>query len=109
MADRIGVINKGELILVEEKNKLMKKLGKKQLTLNLLAPLASIPAELRDWRLALNAGGTELEYTFDGHEERTGIPMLLKRLSDLGIGFKDLNTRQSSLEDIFVSLVSDRK
>ena len=109
MADRIGVINKGELILVEEKNKLMKKLGKKQLTLNLLAPLASIPAALRDWRLALNAGGTELEYTFDGHEERTGIPMLLKRLSDLGIGFKDLNTRQSSLEDIFVSLVSDRK
>jgi len=108
MADRIGVINKGELILVEEKTKLMKKLGKKQLTLNLLEPLASIPLELSDWRLALNAGGSELEYTFDGHEERTGIPTLLKRLSDLGIGFKDLNTRQSSLEDIFVSLVSDR-
>ncbi len=108
MADRIGVINKGELILVEEKTKLMKKLGKKQLTLNLLEPLASIPLELGDWRLALNAGGSELEYTFDGHEERTGIPTLLKRLSDLGIGFKDLNTRQSSLEDIFVSLVSER-
>ena len=108
MADRIGVINKGELILVEEKTKLMKKLGKKQLTLNLLEPLASIPLELSDWRLALNAGGSELEYTFDGHEERTGIPTLLKRLSDLGIGFKDLNTRQSSLEDIFVSLVSER-
>jgi len=107
-ADRIGVINKGELILVEEKTKLMKKLGKKQLTLNLLEPLASIPLELSDWRLALNAGGSELEYTFDGHEERTGIPTLLKRLSDLGIGFKDLNTRQSSLEDIFVSLVSER-
>jgi len=108
MADRIGVINKGELILVEEKTKLMKKLGKKQLTLNLLEPLASIPLELSDWRLALNAGGSELEYTFDDHEDRTGIPTLLKRLSDLGIGFKDLNTRQSSLEDIFVSLVSER-
>ncbi len=109
MADRIGVINKGELIVVEEKIELMKKLGKKQLTLNLLEPLASIPLELSDWRLVLKAGGCELEYTFDGHEERTGIPTLLKRLSDLGIGFKDLNTRQSSLEDIFVSLVSDRK
>src|SRR5437867_5423635 len=109
MADRIGVINRGELIVVEEKIELMKKLGKKQLTLNLLEPLASIPLELSDWRLALKAGGCELEYTFDGHEERTGIPTLLKRLSDLGIGFKDLNTRQSSLEDIFVSLVSDRK
>ncbi len=108
MADRIGVINKGELILVEEKAKLMKKLGKKQLTLNLLEPLASIPLELSDWRLALKADGQELEYTFDGHEERTGIAPLLKRLSDLGIGFKDLNTRQSSLEDIFVSLVSER-
>ena len=109
MADRIGVINKGELIVVEEKIELMKKLGKKQLTLNLLEPLASIPLELSDWRLALKAGGCELEYTFDGHEERKGIPTLLKQLSDLGIGFKDLNTRQSSLEDIFVSLVSDRK
>src|SRR3972149_5777016 len=98
MADRIGVIHKGELIVVEEKIELMKKLGKKQLTLN-----------LSDWRLALKAGGHELEYTFDGNEERAGIPALLKRLSDLGIGFKDLNTRQSSLEDIFVSLVSDRK
>jgi ABC-2 type transport system ATP-binding protein len=109
MADRIGVIHKGELIVVEEKIELMKKLGKKQLTLNLLEPLASIPLELSDWRLALRAGGHELEYTFDGNEERAGIPALLKRLSDLGIGFKDLNTRQSSLEDIFVSLVSDRK
>jgi ABC-2 type transport system ATP-binding protein len=109
MADRIGVIHKGELIVVEEKTRLMKKLGKKQLTLNLLEPLVSIPLELSDWRLALKAGGHELEYTFDGNEERTGIPALLKRLSDLGIGFKDLNTRQSSLEDIFVSLVSERK
>jgi ABC-2 type transport system ATP-binding protein len=109
MADRIGVIHKGELIVVEGKIELMKKLGKKQLTLNLLEPLASIPLELGDWRLALKAGGSELEYTFDGHDERAGIPSLLKRLSDLGIGFKDLNTHQSSLEEIFVSLVSDRK
>jgi len=109
MAERIGVINKGELIVVEEKTKLMKKLGTKQLTLNLLEPLAAIPLELSDWRLALKAGGCELEYTFDGKEERTGIAALLERLSKLGIGFKDLNTRQSSLEDIFVSLVSDRK
>jgi ABC-2 type transport system ATP-binding protein len=109
MADRIGVINKGELIVVDEKIALMKKLGTKQLTLNLLEPLASIPLELSDWRLVLKSGGCELEYTFDGKEERTGIPALLERLSALGIRFKDLNTRQSSLEDIFVSLVSDRK
>jgi ABC-2 type transport system ATP-binding protein len=109
MADRVGVINKGELIVVDEKIALMKKLGTKQLTLNLLEPLASIPLELSDWRLALKSGGCELEYTFDGKEERTGIPALLERLNALGIRFKDLNTRQSSLEDIFVSLVSDRK
>ena len=109
MAERIGVINKGELIVVEDKTKLMKKLGTKQLTLNLLEPLAAIPPELSDWRLALKAGGCELEYTFDGREERTGIAALLDRLSQLGIKFKDLNTRQSSLEDIFVSLVSDEK
>jgi ABC-2 type transport system ATP-binding protein len=109
MADRIGVIHKGELIVVEEKFELMKKLGKKQLTLHLLEPLASIPLELSDWRLTLKTDGHELEYTFDGNDESAGIPTLLKRLSDLGIGFKDLNTRQSSLEDIFVSLVSDRK
>ncbi len=109
MADRVGVIHKGELIVVEEKFELMKKLGKKQLTLHLLEPLASIPLDLSDWRLVLKAGGQELEYTFNGNEEHTGIPALLKRLSEMGIGFKDLNTRQSSLEDIFVSLVSDRK
>jgi ABC-2 type transport system ATP-binding protein len=109
MADRIGVINKGELIVVEDKIELMKKLGKKQLTLNLLEPLATIPLELSDWRLALKSNGTELEYTFDGREERTGVPSLLKRLNEMGIQFKDLNTRQSSLEDIFVDLVSDRK
>jgi ABC-2 type transport system ATP-binding protein len=108
MADRIGVINKGELIVVEEKSALMKKLGKKQMTLHLQEPLAAIPAGLAAWPLALNAGGTELEYTFDAAGERTGIPALLRRLDELGIGFKDLNTRQSSLEDIFVTLVSRR-
>jgi ABC-2 type transport system ATP-binding protein len=109
MADRIGVINKGELIVVEDKIELMKKLGKKQLTLNLLEPLSSIPLELSDWRLALKNNGNELEYTFDGREERTEVPTLLKRLNEMGIQFKDLNTRQSSLEDIFVDLVSNRK
>ena len=108
MADRIGVISKGELIVVEEKTRLMKKLGKKQLTLQLLEPLATIPAGLSAWPLALKAQGTELEYTFDSNEEGTGTPSLLRRLSELGIGFKDLQTRQSSLEDIFVSLVSER-
>jgi ABC-2 type transport system ATP-binding protein len=109
MADRIGVIHKGELIVVEEKIKLMKKLGKRQLILNLQEPLAAIPAGLSEWRLTLTNGGSELEYTFDGNDEGTGIPALLRRLAELGIGFKDLNTRQSSLEDIFVGLVSDRK
>jgi ABC-2 type transport system ATP-binding protein len=108
MADRIGVINKGELVVVEEKAKLMKKLGKKQLTLHLQEPMTAIPLELAEWPLVLKTEGSELEYTFDAHEERTGIPALLKRLADLGIGFRDLNTRQSSLEDIFVSLVSER-
>jgi ABC-2 type transport system ATP-binding protein len=105
MADRIGVVNKGELIVVEEKRALMKKLGKKQLTLHLVEPLASIPPSLADWRLHLGNHGSELQYTFDAAEERTGIPALLKRLGELGIGFTDLQTRQSSLEDIFVDLV----
>jgi ABC-2 type transport system ATP-binding protein len=108
MADRIGVISKGELIVVEEKAALMKKLGKKQLTLHLQEPMAEIPAALAEWRLALKNGGSELEYTFDGREERTGIPALLRRLGELGIGFRDLHTEQSSLEEIFVSLVSER-
>ncbi len=108
MADRIGVIHQGELIVVEDKAVLMKKLGKKQLTVHLQEPMAAIPAGLADWRLALNAGGTELEYTFDAAGERTGIPALLRRLGELGIGFKDLNTRQSSLEEIFVTLVSGK-
>ncbi len=92
----------------EAEEMLMKKLGKKQLTLHLQEPMAAIPAGLSDWNLALNNGGSELEYTFHTGEERTGVPALLRRLGELGIGFKDLNTRQSSLEDIFVSLVSDR-
>ncbi|MEJ7669702.1 MAG: ABC transporter ATP-binding protein [Casimicrobiaceae bacterium] len=108
MADRIGVINKGELIVVEDKAELMKKLGKKRLTLILQEPMSAIPAALRDWRLVLQADGRELEYTFDTHQESTDISSLLRRVSDLGIGFKDLNTQQSSLEDIFVDLVSER-
>ena len=109
MADRIGVIQKGELILVEDKQALMKKLGKKRLTLNLQEPLEALPTELSDWNLSLNAEGHELEYNFDANEEETGIPQLLKRLGELGIVFKDLHTRQSSLEEIFVSLVTERK
>ena len=108
MADRIGVINKGELILVEDKASLMKKLGRKQLTLHLQEPLASLPAELDEWHLALKDDGHLLEYVFDANAERKGIASLLKRLGELGIGFKDLNTHQSSLEDIFVSLVSEK-
>jgi ABC-2 type transport system ATP-binding protein len=108
MADRIGVINKGELILVEEKATLMKKLGKKQLTLVLQEPMAAVPAELAEWNLALKDDGHELEYTFDANAERKGIASLLRRVTDLNIGFRDVHTTQSSLEDIFVSLVSDR-
>jgi ABC-2 type transport system ATP-binding protein len=108
MADRVGVIRKGELILVEEKNALMRKLGKKELTLSLVEPLAAIPAELSEWKIDLADGGTELRYTFDATADRTGIPSLLKRMSDLGIAFKDLQTHESSLEDIFVSLVTER-
>ena len=108
MADRIGVISKGELILVEEKAELMRKLGKKQLTLQLGSPLASVPAALSGHALALSAGGLELTYTYDGQDQRVGIAELLKDLSDAGIQFKDLHTTQSSLEDIFVDLVTDR-
>jgi ABC-2 type transport system ATP-binding protein len=109
MADRVGVISGGRLIVVEEKASLMKKLGKKQLTLHLQEPLAGIPARLAEWRLALRNGGCDLEYTFDAREEHTGIPALLKRMDELGIGFRDLRTEQSSLEDIFVDLVSERR
>jgi len=109
MADRIGVITKGEIILVEDKTELMRKLGKKQLTLQLREPLAEVPAALGAHALALASGGNELIYTYtDTHEQpvgRGGIAQLLKDLGDAGIQFKDLHTTQSSLEDIFVSLV----
>jgi ABC-2 type transport system ATP-binding protein len=108
MADRIGVVNKGELIIVEEKTELMKKLGKKQLTLHLQQPLATVPPQLAEWPLVLKNGGDEIEYTFDASDEGMRVPALLGRLMELGIAFKDLNTRQSSLEEIFVSLVSER-
>jgi ABC-2 type transport system ATP-binding protein len=109
MADRVGVINNGALILVEEKDALMRKLGKRQLTLALAEPMKTIPPELADWHVTLKADGKELEYVFDANDERTGIPSLLRRMTDLGIAFKDLHTRESSLEDIFVGLVSDRR
>jgi ABC-2 type transport system ATP-binding protein len=105
MADRIGVINKGEIILVEEKAELMRKLGRKQLTLQLQSALKDIPRELAAHRLELSADGSELIYTYDTQGERTGITALLKALADLGIRFKDLHTSQTSLEEIFVSLV----
>jgi ABC-2 type transport system ATP-binding protein len=107
MADRIGVISKGSLILVDEKTALMKKLGEKQLTLNLAVPLENVPRELAAWHLELKSAGTELEYTF-GAAEGASLYELLRRMSDLGIVFTDMNTRQRSLEDIFVSLVSER-
>ena len=105
MADRVGVILKGRIVLVEETTALMKKLGRKTLTLQLQEPLTALPPELSDWALELKADGHELEYVFDSNAEKTGVPSLLRRLSDLGVGFKDLSTRQSSLEDIFVGLV----
>jgi ABC-2 type transport system ATP-binding protein len=108
MADRIGVINKGELILVEEKRALMKKLGRKQLTLHLVKPLAAIPSGLAPFHLRLHNGGSEMEYSFHSSEEHAGIPALLRRLGELGIAFTDLQTRQSSLEDIFIDLVHER-
>jgi len=108
MADRIGVINKGGLIVVEEKETLMRRFGKRQLTLHLKSPMARVPAELASWGLQLKGDGQDLEYTVDG----TGgmdIPALLQRMSELSIEIKDLQTHQSSLEEIFVSLVSERR
>ena len=107
MADRIGVINQGGLILVQEKAELMKKLGKRQLTLHLQEPLAAVPSELAPWHLELKAGGTELVYSVDGNASMD-VSTLLKRMSDAAIAIKDLQTHQSSLEEIFVSLVSAR-
>jgi ABC-2 type transport system ATP-binding protein len=108
LADRIGVISKGEIILVEDKAAWMEKLGKKQLTLQLQAPLAAIPHELAAFDLDLATDGTELVYTFDAQHEGTGIAGLMRQLAASGVDFKDLQTKQSSLEDIFVSLVSAR-
>ena len=105
MADRIGVISKGELILVEEKAALMRKLGKKQLTLHLQEPLAAVPQGLNGYQLDLANDGADLVYSFDAQAENTGIAELLRELSKRGVDFKDLKTEQSSLEEIFVSLV----
>jgi ABC-2 type transport system ATP-binding protein len=109
MADRIGVINKGEIILVEDKNELMRKLGQKQLALHLQKKLDTVPAELSAYNLKLAADGMELVFTYDSQVERTGITGLLTDLNRAGIRFRDLQTTQSSLEDIFVGLVSDRR
>jgi ABC-2 type transport system ATP-binding protein len=111
MADRVGVINHGELILVEQKAELMRKLGSKQLTLQLGAPLAALPPSLAGYGLELAAAGHELVYTYDtkGEGDRAGIAALLSDLDRAGIAFKDLRTTQSSLEDIFVSLLRDRR
>jgi ABC-2 type transport system ATP-binding protein len=109
MADRVGVINKGELILVEEKTELMKKLGRKVLHLQLSEPLTAIPPELADWDLQLSDGGAIMTYEFDAKAERTGIPSLLTAMRDAGIAFKDLDTKQSSLEDIFVGLIHNKR
>jgi ABC-2 type transport system ATP-binding protein len=107
MADRVGVMNKGELILVEDKTELMRKLGKKQMTLQLSEPLAAIPPGLTGYPLELKNGGSELVYTYDTQAERTGITALLRDLAASNIRFRDLDTSQSSLEEIFVSLVKD--
>ena len=105
MADRVGVISKGELIAVDEKKALMAKMGRKTLDIMLAEPLSAIPSELGEWNVRLEHDGHVLCYEFDSHAERTGIASLMRRLSDLGIAYKDLSTHQSSLEDIFVELV----
>ncbi|HEX7683987.1 MAG TPA: ABC transporter ATP-binding protein [Trinickia sp.] len=110
MADRIGIINRGEIVLVEEKNQLLRKLGKKQLTLHLEAPLAQVPGDLAGYRLELSSDGGSITYTYDDTQsERAGIVKLLKDLDDAEVRFKDLQTTQSSLEDIFVDLVKDKE
>ena len=108
MADRIGVIHRGELIVVEEKTHLMQKLGKKQLTLQLQQPLPALPAALTGYPLELTDDGHALVLTYDAHSRESGIPTLLRRLAELGIDVKDFHSSESSLEDIFVSLVSTR-
>jgi ABC-2 type transport system ATP-binding protein len=105
MADRVGVIHKGELILVEDKVELMRKLGQKRLTLELATTLAALPPDLAPYRLELGKDGSQITYTYDTKADRTGITALLADLNRAGIRFKDLETKQSSLEDIFVGLV----
>jgi ABC-2 type transport system ATP-binding protein len=109
MADRVGVINKGELILVEEKTELMKKLGRKVLRLHLTEPLETVPAALSQWDPQLSEEGAVLTYEFDAKADRTGVPSLLAAMRDEGIGFKDLDTKESSLEDIFVGLIHEQR
>jgi ABC-2 type transport system ATP-binding protein len=109
MADRVGVINRGELILVEQKDALMQKLGRKILHLQLTEPLDDVPSSLAEWAPSLSNHGSTLTYEFDAKAERTGIPSLLTAMRDAGIAFKDLDTKQSSLEDIFVDLIHDRR
>jgi ABC-2 type transport system ATP-binding protein len=108
MADRIGVINKGEIVLIEDKAELMRKLGRKQMTLHLQDRLDGVPPKLAMHQLELANGGSELVYTYDTQAERTGIVSLLRDLGDAGVRFRDIETRQSSLEEIFVELVRDR-
>jgi ABC-2 type transport system ATP-binding protein len=105
MADRIGVIDHGKIIVVEEKTKLMRKLGKKQLTLSLESSLAELPSGFGEYQLALEDEGRKLIYTFDSTAEHSGIATFMKRLSESGIVFKDLQTKESSLEEIFVGLL----
>jgi len=105
MADRIGVINQGELIVVEEKQRLMKQLGRKRLAVSLAEPLLAVPGALADWSVELSPDGRELRYVFDAHEEHTGVPALLRCLHELDIDYRDLSSSQSSLEEIFVELV----
>ena len=109
MADRVGVISRGELIAAEDKHVLMQKLGRKTLKLTLADPMTEIPDGLEEWNLELEDEGHILCYQFDANAEKTGVPSLLRRVSDLGIGFKDLSTEQSSLEDIFVGLVHEER
>jgi ABC-2 type transport system ATP-binding protein len=108
MADRIGVINKGKIILVDDKNTLMQKLGKKQLKLHLQSSLSELPAGLEEFNLELTNDGIELIYTFDSQSKDTGIVILLRKLNEHGVYFKDLQSSESSLEDIFVNLVRNQ-
>lgn len=109
MADRVAVIRSGEIVVVDETRSLMRQLGRKTLTLNLTEPLSEVPPDLAEWAPRLADGGHELIYEFDTKAEHTGVPSLLRRMTDIGVGFKDLGTRQSSLEDIFVDLVHQRE